>query len=513
MRSTAVAALAGVAMALSVAAPKAEAVKPRRPNVIIILADDLGYGDTGVYGSPIVKTPNIDALAGDGVRFTDGYVTHPVCAPSRAAIMTGRYQTRFGWEFNPVTRDHTGGVSLGETLLPQVMKTAGYHTGMVGKWHLGQAKGHLPQDRGFDDFFGILDGGTAYMTRSGPGDDSYTAPGSESSFGLARSPLPPTATDDDKMTYLRKIAPVWRGREMVEAKGYLTEDLTEEAVKFIGDNKARPFFLYLAYNAPHTPLQATKTYLDRYPNVQDRGKRVYAAMVSALDDGIGTVRAKLKAEGSDRDTLIIFLSDNGCASYVLGACSNAPLNGFKGMHLEGGVRIPYIVAWPGHIPGGRVDHRMVSSLDIAPTAAALAGGSLPRGSDGVNLIPYLNGRNAGTPNPTLYWRAGTNFAIRDGRWKLWTVNKADPSELSEKTVGITPDGTPAAISPLGQHDMLYDLTGDIGEACNLAPSQARVVARLKAKIAAWDKGNVAPQWTSMRQSVFRFDGQVLKVFD
>ena len=216
------------------------------------------------------------------------------------------------------------------------------------------------------------------------------------------------------MANVRRLAPVRRGREVVEVKGYLTDAFTADAVRFIGANRAGPFFLYLAYNAPHTPLQAPKKYIDRCRDVADPGKRVYAAMVSAVDDGMGAVRAKLKAEGLEKNTLIIFLSDNGCAGYVLGACTNAPLNGFKGTHLEGGVRIPYIVAWPGRIPSGRVDNRMVSSLDITPTAAAAAGANLPHGTDGVNLIPYLTGKNAGAPNPTLYWRAGPNFTIRRG---------------------------------------------------------------------------------------------------
>lgn len=515
-----VALAAAAASAVALLTPGVTTADPahpgRRPNVIVILADDLGYGDTSVYGSRIIKTPNIDALAADGVRFTQGYVTHPVCAPSRAAILTGRYQQRFGWEFNPVGRDRTGGVDRGQAFIGQVLKGAGYHTGMVGKWHLGAAPGYQPLDRGFDEFFGMTAGATAFMTRFEPGDESFTPLNSAGSYrtAVAAEPLPPGATEKDRMPQVRAKAPIQRGRDVVEVGGYLTDAFTDDALRFVGENKSRPFFLYLAYNAPHTPLQAPKKYIDRYRDVADPGKRVYAAMVSAVDDGVGKLRAKLKAEGLEKDTLIVFLSDNGCAGYVLGACTNAPLNGFKGTHLEGGVRIPYIVAWPGHVKGGRVDDRMVSSLDIAPTAASLAGAKLPNGTDGVDLIPYLTGRDKGTPNPTLYWRAGPNFAIRDGDNKMWDVDRADPKENASVGAEVTPDGThPQAGSPFGRYVMLYDLKADLGETKNLSAARPDLVAALRAKIAAWDKGNVAPQWTSMRQSVHRQDGQLIKLYD
>jgi arylsulfatase A-like enzyme len=508
----AVLSLSAVASAPATAVDKAGAAP--RPNIIVILADDLGYGDTSAYGSKIIRTPNIDALAADGVRFTSGYVTHPVCAPSRAAILTGRYQQRFGWEFNPVGRDRRGGVSLAEPFVGNILKSAGYHTGMVGKWHLGEADGYQPIDRGFDEFFGITAGATSFYTKGQPGDDTYTPPGSEGSFrATANDPLPPTATDDERMAYVRSLATVRRGKQVVEVKEYLTDAFTDEAVRFIGANKDKPFFLYLAYNAPHTPLQATKKYLDRYRHVEDRGTRVYAAMVSSLDDGVGEIRAKLKAEGLEKNTLIIFLSDNGCAAYIQGACSNAPLNGHKGTHLEGGVRVPYIVAWPGKIKGGQVDDRMVSTLDVVPTAAALAGAKLPKGTDGVNLIPFVTGANPAIPNPTVYWRAGPNFAIRDGNWKLWEANIADPSEMASNAAAITPDGTHAVLSPHGQHVMLFDLKGDLGEKANVAKANPDVVSKLRDKLKTWDKGNVPPQWTSMRQSVKKQDGVLLKIYD
>lgn len=513
MKPAIMTALLAMGFLATTSAPPALARKPAPPNVIVILADDLGYGDTGVYGSPIVKTPNIDALAADGVRFTQAYVTHPVCAPSRSAILTGRYQTRFGYEFNPVGRDRTGGVSLNETFIGQVMKTAGYRTGMVGKWHLGEADRYHPLDRGFDEFFGIMGGATAFMTRQEPGDDSYITPGSEASFRTTASYAASKGQSEiERIAAARDQVPVRRGREVVEVDGYLTEAFTADAVRFIGANRDRPFFLYLSYNAPHTPLQATKKYLDRYPDVKDRGKRVYAAMVSSLDDGVGEIRAKLKAEGLEKNTLIVFLSDNGCASYVQGACTNGPLNGFKATHLEGGVRVPYIVAWPGKVAAGQVDNRMVSSLDILPTAAAAAGVRGPARLDGVSLLPYIAGNKAGTPNPTLYWRSGPNVAIRDGNWKLWSVNRAETGAVVPTATTITPDGKQAVLSSRGMHDMLYDLDKDLGETRNIAAANPKVVASLKAKLKVWDKYNVASQWTSMRQTTIPFDGELLQIY-
>lgn len=505
-------ATAALALALAAGAPAA-AQAARKPNVIVILADDLGYGDTGAYGSRIVKTPNIDALAADGVRFTQGYVSHPVCAPSRAGLLTGRYQTRFGYEFNPVGRDRTGGVSLDETFIGQVMQKAGYHTGMIGKWHLGQSGGYHPAARGFDEYFGTTAGANAYIVDARPGDEFHTPPGAEGSYGTAEGGAGlGSGSEAEQMVRLRDRAPITRGQEPVEVKTYLTDAFADEAVRFIGANKDRPFFLYLAHTAPHTPLQATAKYIDRYKHIENKGQRVYAAMVSALDDSVGAVRAKLKAEGLEKDTLIVFLSDNGCAGYVGDACTNTPLNGYKGMHTEGGVRVPFVVAWPGHIRPGQVDPRVVSSLDIAPTAAAVAGAKLPKGSDGVDLIPYVAGARRETPNPTLFWRSGPNFAIRDGDWKLWMVNRADPAEQASTAAGVTPDGVQATVSPLGRYVMLYDLKADPGETTNLAKARPDVVARLQAKIEAWDKGNVPPQWTSMRQAVRRVEGELVKLY-
>jgi arylsulfatase A-like enzyme len=494
------------------------------PNVIVILADDLGYGDTGVYGSKIAKTPNIDALAASGIRFTAGYVTNPVCAPSRAALMTGRYQQRFGYEFNPNGRDKQSGMSLNEITIAQIMKSAGYATGAIGKWHLGQPDGFYPSDRGFDYFFGMAGGGSIYITDPEPGDEfigrgkqDITIPAS----GISKMP------NGDRLKALleraRERSPITRNHEVVRVDDYLTEALTKEAVGYIDRNEKAPFFLYLAQHVPHAPLQAPKKYIDRFQNVSDPGKRVHAAMVAALDDSVGAVIQKLKADGLYENTLVIFLSDNGCPGYINGACSNAPLSGFKRWQLEGGIRIPYIVSWPGHLPAGRVDGRQVSSLDILPTAAALARAKLPQNRvyDGVDLLPYLTNAEYRVPNPKLYWRDGPNFAMRDANLKLWIVDLAPhESELSdepdeeESTVEkrSEPKKIVPAIGPEGQTTMLFDLNSDIGEKHNLAANQASNVERLKAEITQWNQMLVRPMWPTSKHSTVDYDGETLKLF-
>lgn len=486
----------------------------------MILADDLGYGDTGVYGSKIARTPNIDALAGSGIRFTAGYVTNPVCAPSRAALMTGRYQQRFGYEFNPNGRDKQGGVSLNEITLAQIMKSAGYKTGAIGKWHLGQPAGYYPSDRGFDYFFGMAGGGTDYIINPEPGDEfiekgnqDITIPAS----GLTG--MPNGAHMKAGLESIRAKSPITRNHEVVRVDDYLTEALTKEAVDFIHRNQQKPFFLYLAQHVPHAPLQAPKKYIDRFQNISDPDTRVHAAMVSALDDSVGAVIAALKNDGLYKNALVIFLSDNGCPGYVNGACSNAPLSGFKRWQLEGGIRIPYVVSWPGHLPSGRVDDRQVSSLDILPTAAALAHAKLPtdRVYDGVNLLPYLDGANPAVPNPKLYWRDGVNFAMRDDNLKLWLADIApqgaqsfdEPEDADEKSNGkrVLP-----SIGPEGQHLMLFDLQHDIAEKNNLAASQPNDVSRLTDEIDRWNKTLIKPIWPKSKHSTVDYDGEKLQLF-
>lgn len=311
-----------------------------------------------------------------------------------------------------------------------------------------------------------------------------------------------------------------RDGKVVRVDEYLTDAFTKEAVDFINRNRSRPFFLYLAQHAPHTPLQAPEKYLDRFRNVEDPAKRVHAAMVAALDDSVGAVIATLKRDGIYENTFVFFLSDNGCPGYVFGACSNAPLSGYKRWLAEGGVRIPYIVSWPGHLPAGRVDHRQVSSLDILPTAAALARAKLPtdRVYDGVDLLPYLGGESNGIPNPRLYWRDGVDFAMRDGDSKLWICDIASQATASDGKTGQTkfrreePRRTVPVVGLEGRHVMLYDLADDVGELHNLAAIRPSEVAHMEAEIAGWNETLVRPQWPESKHSTIDFDGQSLELF-
>ncbi len=341
------------------AAPIARAEPAKRPpNVIVILADDLGYGDICAYGCANGRTPNIDALAASGVRFTQGYVTAPVCSPSRAALMTGRYQQRFGHEFNPGGGGRDQKEALGtpvtERLFPQYLKERGYATGMVGKWHLGALPQFLPLARGFDEFFGFSQAAHLYLDPATPNVHFIDRGG--------RSRGTPLQVDPQN--------PILRGNETVEEKKYLTEAFTREAVSFIERHRAEPFFLYVAYNAPHTPLQVTDRYYDRFPEIADEGHRIFAAMVSALDDGVGEITATLERTGLSSSTLVVFASDNGCATYTE-ACSNGPLLGGKLTFFEGGVRVPFLASWPGTISPGKVVDAPVSTLDVLPTALEL----------------------------------------------------------------------------------------------------------------------------------------------
>lgn len=426
----------------------------RKPNVVFMLGDDLGYCDVSLYGCREIPTPNIDSIAAAGVKFTNGYVSAPVCSPSRAGLITGRNQQRFGFEFNagPLTRalaEPEMGLPTSEITLADLMKKAGYATGMVGKWHLGMHEKFHPLNRGFDEFFGFLFGANMYIDPDQPGVKSIDPEGTGVRIRTARNPI-------------------LRGHSVVEEKEYLTDAFAREATAFIERHRREPFFLYAPFNAPHTPLQATAKYYDRFPHIKDERRRIYAAMVSALDDAVGAILKKLRETGLEKNTLVVFISDNGCATYTK-ACSNDPLRLGKLTHFEGGPRVPFAMKLPGRIKAGMVYERPVSSLDLLPTAVALAGGKLPadRAYDGVDLMPYLSGKKKAGPHDVLCWRNGENAGVRKGAWKLFKG---------------------------GDHYWLYDLSKDIGEQQNVADKYPAIVEQLKKELADWEARMKPPSW-------------------
>lgn len=381
-----------VRLALAVAAAVlASGVAAAPPNIIILLADDLGYADLGCQGGkPEVSTPHIDSLAANGVRFTDAYVTSAMCAPSRAGLMSGRYQQRYGFEFDinaPPARNNSEsfGLPRNEPTLAERLRTAGYATSLAGKWHLGFAEGLRPTERGFDSFFGFHSGWHTYV---------------------------PGGVNVDK---------IWRGTEPVEEDKYLTFAFAREACAFVArqGQGQRPFFLYLAFNAVHFPLAAPPDLEKRFASVADPTRRTYAAVLAAMDDAVGEVLALLRARGLEENTLVFFLNDNGGPTAQTRA-SNAPLRGFKMQLYEGGIRVPFLMKWKGRIPAGMVYREPVTALDIHATALAAAGVPAPRDKplDGVDLLPYLTGERRDPPHDRLFWREGGQSAVRMGDWKL-----------------------------------------------------------------------------------------------
>ncbi len=445
--------------------PAAAAAAEGAPNIVLIFADDLGIGDVGVYGGEVISTPNIDALAATGVRATDGYVTHPTCSPSRAGILTGRYQARHGWEFNPTGGDDQEyGMSTAETTVAEALKSLGYATGIVGKWHLGYRREHHPMSRGFDEYFGYPAGSNIFIDSRTPGTETVGAPLTERSDDFA----------------------LYRGFERVEVEQYLTDAFTDEAVAFIERHRDDPFFLFLSHATPHAPFQATDRYLEPYRHIEDPKTRVYAAMVGSLDESVARVVAALRDTGQYENTLIAFLSDNGCASYVDGGCSNAPHAGFKRYYHEGGIRVPFILSWPAGLPAGQVYEEPVTALDLLATFTGAAGSPVTT-EDSMDLSPYLRGERDGRPHEHLYWRAGPNIAIRDARWKLirYTRTGLTAGDLNATGRLDAPAGGWSTDAPLGHLTMLYDLDADPGETVNLADQHPDVVEELAARHAEW----------------------------
>jgi len=431
-------------------APKVAEVKS--PNIIIILTDDLGYQDVGFNGSTDIKTPYIDELAANGVKFTDAYVSYPVCGPSRAGLITGRYQDRFGFSRNPLftPKDSLSGLPLSEQTIAEALKTADYKTMAIGKWHLGAHESQRPLNRGFDEFFGFLSGGHKYFP------EEYN-----------RNDISEVTSQFD--AYNTKLL---KNNQRVEETEYLTDAFSREAVRFIKDNNQQPFLLYLAYNAPHSPLQATEKYLSRYQHIEDEKRKTYAAMVSAVDDGVGEILKTLRGLNIEEETLIVFLSDNGGDERK--GSNNGILNRGKGSLYEGGVRVPFAMQWKGAIPAGMVYEKPIISLDIFATAAELAKVETKNQLDGKNLLPFLNGSTAEIPHEKLYWLkvdAGS-FAIRQGDVKL----------IQEK------NGT----------QKLFNVKQDISEKLNI--NETLQMQELEDEYQNWNKDNIPPAFLGLLQN-------------
>lgn len=428
------------------------------PNIIIILTDDQGYGDVGFNGCKDIPTPNIDRIAANGVKFSNGYVSYAVCGPSRAGLITGRYQDRFGFGRNPILapEDPNMGLPLSEETLARVLGRVGYRSMVIGKWHLGAHESLHPLKRGFDEFYGFLSGGHRYFPEE---------------WGLQDLSEIESQWDGYRTKLLRNY-------DRVEETEYLTDALSREAVEFIGRNQDQPFFLYLAYNAPHAPMQATEKYLNRFSGIKDKKRRTYAAMVSAVDDGVGHLLDQLENLELDENTIVFFLSDNGGPEKANGS-DNGPLRGKKGDLWEGGIRVPFAMQWKGKIPGGMTYEQSVISLDIFATAVAQAEAPVAkdRPLDGVDLLPFLQSGNEKAPHRRLFWRKfdGQAYAMINARGYKWLVeNKSSAPGL-------------------------YALPKDIGEQRDLSGEAQKQILRMERRYQRWTKQLIDPIFMGLSQ--------------
>jgi len=418
------------------------------PNVIVIISDDQGYADVGFHGSNEIFTPNIDRIAKNGVVFSEGYVSYAVCSPSRAGLITGRYQNRFGYSRNILLapNDSLMGLPLSEQTLPDVLNNVDYKTKAIGKWHLGAHKSLVPEKRGFDEFFGFLIGGHRYFPED-----------------LTLNDLTEVRRQMDG--YITKI---YDNGKRINTKKYLTEELSDNAVKFIEDNSDNPFFLYLSYNAPHTPLQATTKDLERNKHINIEKRQTYAAMVSSMDDGIGLILDKLEQKNIFENTIVFFFSDNGGVEWY-NFSDNGPLRGIKGDFFEGGIRVPFAMQWPNKIKPGTIYDKPIIALDIFATVASAAKAEkyIKNEIDGVNLIPYLSGNKLGSPHEYLYWKNPDKDidVIRDDRYKYLRIKN---------------------------DEYIFDLKNDISEESNIIDLSKPIYDRLKSQFKLWEKDMIDP---------------------
>jgi arylsulfatase A-like enzyme len=477
----------------------------RPPNVVILLADDLGKYEVSTYGADHIATPHIDQIGAEGVVFEEGYVTSPTCAPSRAGIMTGRVQNRYGFEtqimehyptnwveyisgrwivdtgefvvkakpsFPAAWQAHKQGVPPSEITLAEIMKKYGYATGIVGKWHLGISRKQVPLERGFDYQFGFNGAFSLYTPeRNWPHvvNHEHQAFSAQHQWNMGR----------------RDEAAIIENGKVVREEQYLTYAFRDRMKSFIEEHKDEPFFLYAAFNAPHVPFQAPVDYYCRYAHIEDDNKRVYYSMISALDDAIGEVHQSIKDAGIEENTLIFLLSDNGGASYTH-ATDNGPLKGGKLTQFEGGINVPFMMKWKGRVPAGMRYQHPVSSTDIFATSVAAIGGALPndREYDGVNLVPFVKGEKEGVPHQRLFWRADHIWAIRDGKYKLILSIRDGWAEL-------------------------YDLEVDKPEQINLREQMPELYEKLHEEHEQWQKDELRkkPSWPRIMDKRFVLDGK------
>lgn len=412
-----------------------------KPNIVLFVADDMGFADSGVTGCKDIPTPNIDALAKNGVRFTQGYTSGCVCSPTRAGLVTGRYQQRFGFDANAEGQNKTEkeprALDLKQTTLPQRLKALGYATGMVGKWHLGSQDGYLPNQRGFDFFYGILPFGLG-----GKGPNGETPP------------------------------PVYRNAAVAETPKNHMEAFCYEALAFVDAHQTEPFLLYLPFTAVHAPFVGPQPWLDQHDAAAPASRRTYGADLRQMDDIVGRVMARLRERGLEENTLVFFFSDNGGPG---GAADNTPFRGTKWTLWEGGIHVPFVAQWKGRIPAGRVLNHPVIQVDVAATALAAAGAEIAPDwkLDGANLLPLLEGRTDAAPHEALYWRFGVQYAVRQGDWKLVKAH-------------------------VNQAPRLHNLAQDPGEQTDLAAQHPDKVKQLQSLWDAWNAGNEPPRWIDER---------------
>ncbi|MEE4260534.1 MAG: sulfatase-like hydrolase/transferase [Bacteroidales bacterium] len=482
---------------------KPDSIKENRPNILLITADDLSVADVSIYKEGTIKTPNIEKLGDEGIVFENAYVTSPICSPSRAAIFTGRYPQRYGFQFQmhdrylknrleyigfkyfmnsypwiakwmPAVPDEDAiekqGLPPTEISLAELLKKYGYKTGLIGKWHLGSVENNTPCAFGFDTQYGFMASHSLY------------AP--EGTTGIIDQKIKDDWTDQFIWAGQRNGPhAIYKNCEKVEETGYLTDRITEESITFIDTKSEEPFFLWVSYNAPHTPLQAPEAYVEKYDHITDPIRRVHVAMINSLDDAIGRLLSHLEKTGLDENTIIFFLSDNGGAEYNL-TTDNGPYFGGKTTDFEGGLKVPMIIKWKNHLKEGVRYKPMVSSLDVFATSSEVAGAEIfsEKPIDGANLIPFLTDSTSDYPHDYLFWQRGFSKALRTNTWKF----------ILNEEAGDT---------------MLFDLLSDPYEIHNVSASNTAVSEALIEAHNKWSGQNSSPLWPSMIYFYSNKDGE------